>query len=113
MFRFPKPYADRVAKSVSEKYAKADADTQAKMAEKLGMPGPKIAELSGPNYLRSKVFLGKYHEIPDSKIIGKIVVQGDQATLNYEEPDGDKEKLNYARQEGKWKVGMPLPKFVK
>jgi hypothetical protein len=62
--------------------------------------------------IKTKRFLGKYDEIPDSKITG-ITVQGESATLNYLEPDGDKEKLIYTRQDGKWKVAMPMPKFTK
>jgi hypothetical protein len=28
----------------------------------------------------------------------------------YTEPDGDKEKLSLARQDGQWKVSLPMPK---
>ena len=34
----------------------------------------------------------------------KVMVDGDKATVFYEEEDGDKEKLELVRQDGKWKV---------
>jgi hypothetical protein len=54
----------------------------------------------------------KYDEIPTSKIIS-VTLQGDNAVLNYLEADGDKEKFNYSRQGGKWKVALPMPPFSK
>ena len=42
--------------------------------------------------------------------IEKITVQGDRATVNYVEPDGDKEKLGLVKQDGRWKVSVPMPK---
>ena len=103
--------ADRVAKSVSERYAKADDAAKAKMAEKLGMPGDQVATLSGPNYLRSKVFLsGKTAEIPGSKF-DKINFERDKAWVHYIEDDGDREKLELAREDRQWKIILPIPRF--
>jgi hypothetical protein len=102
--------ADRVAKSVSEAYAKADPATQAKFAEKLGVPAAQMGQLSGLNYLRSKFFLDKYHEIPDSKV-EKISFERDKAWVHYVEPDGDHEKLELAREDTVWKVILPVPRF--
>jgi hypothetical protein len=103
--------ADRVAKSVSERYAKADDGTKATMAEKLGMAGDKIATLSGPNYFRSKAFLsGRISEIPGSKL-DKITFERDKAWVHYVEDDGDHEKLELAREDRVWKIILPIPRL--
>jgi hypothetical protein len=104
--------AERSAKIVKGAYKKANDQDKTKQEASLGLSANEIAKLDGQLLLKSKPFLAKYDEIPDSKITG-ITVQGDSATLNYLEPDGDKEKLTYTRQDGKWKVGMQLPKFAK
>jgi hypothetical protein len=103
--------ADRVAKSVQEQYAKADDAAKAKMAEKLGLPGDKIATLSGPNYIRTKLFLGgKVSEIPGSKL-DKVTFERDKAWVHYVEADGDHEKLELAQQDRTWKIIVPIPRF--
>ena len=40
----------------------------------------------------------------------KTDVQGDKATVNYLESDGDKEKLTLVKEDGKWKVSLAMPK---
>jgi hypothetical protein len=62
--------------------------------------------------LKTKVFLARYDELAASKITG-VTVQGDSATLNYVEPDGDKEKLTYTKQKGAWRAAVAMPKFTK
>lgn len=101
--------ANRAAKLVQEAYAKAKGPDQAEMEKGLALSGKDLANLSGKVYLQSKRFLGKYHEIPGSKL-DRVVVQGDSATLHYIEDDGDKEKLTYNRQQGRWKVSLAMPK---
>ena len=64
---------------------------------------------TGKEFLKTKRFHGKYDELPDSKI-EKVTVQGDQATIAYVELDGDKEKLILVREQGEWKVSIPMPK---
>jgi hypothetical protein len=98
--------AERAARAVREAYAK-DKDEK-----RYGLPGKELAELTGKGYLKTGLFLGKHHEIPGSKI-EKVTVAGDQATVFYEEDDGDHEKLKFVREGGKWKVtalDMPKPK---
>lgn len=104
---------ERAAKKVQSVYKKAN-DKQKEQQEKfLGLSAAELGgDLKPALLLKSRPFIGKYHEIPDSKVTG-ITVQGDKATLNYLEPDNDKEKLSYSRQDGKWKAAMPLPKFTK
>jgi hypothetical protein len=104
--------AERTAKIMKGVYSKADAKGKAKQEAAFGLSADDFAKLDTQMLLRSKPFKTKYDEIADSKITG-ITVQGDTATLNYLEPDGDKEKLTYTRQDGKWKAAMQMPKPVK
>jgi hypothetical protein len=104
--------AERAAKIVKAAYKKANDKAKAKHEEALGLKADDLEKLDGQTLLKTKPFLAKYDEIPGSKVAG-ITVQGDSATLNYVEADGDKEKLNYSRQDNKWKVALPLPKFAK
>jgi hypothetical protein len=97
---------ERAAKAAREAYAKADPDERAKQEKALGLSGKELESLKGPVYLRSKRFLGKYDEVPESKV-EQVTVQGDKATVNYTEPDGDKEKHPLLRQGGQWKVTLP------
>lgn len=101
--------AERAAKTVQDAYAKADAKTKAEQEKNFGLPGDELAKLTGKGYLKTNRFHGKYDEVPESKI-DKITVEGDKGTVNYLEPDGDKEKCTLVRQEGNWKVSVPIPK---
>jgi hypothetical protein len=103
--------ATKAAKKVKGVYNKANDTEKAGYEKNLGLTADEFAKLDGQLLLKTKRFLGKYDEVIDSKIIG-VTVKGDSATLNYLEADGDKEKLEYTRQGGKWKVAMPLPKFT-
>jgi hypothetical protein len=95
--------ADRAAKRLRDDYAKADDATKAKLAKDLGLSGDQLANLTGKDYLKTPRFLGKQHEVPGSKFEG-AGVQGDKATVNYVEEDGDKQKLPFVREGGRWKV---------
>ena len=37
-------------------------------------------------------------------------VAGKEATVNYTEPDGDKEKFTLRLRDGKWKAVLAMPK---
>ena len=104
--------ATLAARKVQAVYTKAKAREKAEHEKVLGLSAAELTDLKPVLLFKSKRFHGKYYEIPDSKL-EDVSVQGDRATLKYLEPDGDKEKLNYVKQDGKWKVGMPLPKFFK
>jgi hypothetical protein len=101
--------ADKAAETLRTAYAKAGAEEKAKQEEALGLTGTELAQLTGVGFLKSKRFHGKYHELPDSKI-DKVAVQGDNATVHYIEPDEDKEKLHFVRQDGQWKAWLAMPK---
>ena len=102
--------AERMAQAVQAAYAKASADEKASQEKDLGLTATEVAGLTGPGVLKTKRFQHKYHELPESKI-EKVTIQGDNATVHYLEPDGDKEKLIFVRQEGHWKAWLALPKL--
>jgi len=97
--------ADKAAAALKANYAKAKPAEKATLEKAFGLSAAEIKDVTGKVYLKSKRFLGKYHEIPGSKF-DKATVEGDKATINYTEEDGDKEKLSLVRQDGKWKVSI-------
>ena len=101
--------AERAAQSVKDAYAKATPADKSEKEKELGLSAAELAALDAKGFLKSKRFLGKWHEIPDSKF-EKATAQGEKATLNYVEQDGDHEKLSYVKQGGAWKVSIPMPK---
>lgn len=101
--------AERTAQAVQAAHAKATAEEKAKQEEDLGLTAAEVAGLTGPGVLKTKRFRRKYRELPESKI-EKITVDGDNATVYYVEPDDDKEKLRFVRQEGRWKAWLVVPK---
>lgn len=66
--------------------------------------------MTAQSVFRTKRFLKKYDEVPQSEI-EKVLVQGEHATVHYLEPDGDHEKLVFVRESGQWKAWLVLPKF--
>jgi hypothetical protein len=101
--------AERAAQAVKDAYAKATPAEKGEKEKELGLSAAELAALDAKGFLKSKRFLGRWHEIPTSKF-EKATVQGEKATLNYLEEDGDHEKLSYAKQGGAWKVSIPMPK---
>jgi hypothetical protein len=104
--------AEKNAKKVKSAYKKASDKEKADHEKGLGLTADDFAKLDGQLLLKTKRFLGKYDEIITSKITG-VTVQGDSATVDYLEADGDKVKAGYTRQQGKWKVALPMPTFTK
>jgi hypothetical protein len=100
--------ATRVAKAISDGFTKATAEEKDKQAAALGLPAADLSALTGTGFLKTKRFLGKYDEVSESKL-EKVVVVGDKATVNYTEPDGDKEKFAAVREGGQWKLTVPIP----
>jgi hypothetical protein len=82
-----------------------DADSQAG-AERAG----KTVNLSGKEFVKSDHFCGQkpWNEVPEGQI-KKVSIQGGKATVSYDEPDGDEEKLKMVREGGQWKVSAPIP----
>jgi hypothetical protein len=105
--------ADRIAEKIRVQFDKADDATKAKMSEALHLPLEKLKTYSGLHYLRSKTFLGKYDEIPESKL-EKITFDGkDKAWAHYVESDEDhdRQKVEMVRQDLQWKILLPVPAF--
>jgi hypothetical protein len=100
---------ERAAKAVQAAYGKADPVEKSEQEKALGLPGAELAGLTAAGFLKTKRFHGKYQELSDSKI-DKVTIQGDKAMVAYTEPDGDKEKVGLVRQDGRWKVSLPMPK---
>jgi hypothetical protein len=100
--------AERVAQTVQAIYAKAAPSEKIELEKSLGLSGGELAVLTGKDYLKTKRFQGKYHDVPGSTI-EKVVIQGDSATVHYLESDGDKDKAIFVRQQGKWKAWLTMP----
>jgi hypothetical protein len=47
-----------------------------------------------------------YDEYPEGKVT-RVTVQGDTATAEIKEPDGDEYRLTFVREAGRWKVRAP------
>jgi hypothetical protein len=103
--------AERVATDMRTAYAKANPEQKAQLEKTLALSVTDISDLTGVGFLNSQRFQGKYQELPDSKI-DKVVVQGENATVYYIEPDGDHEKLILVRQNGQWKIWLAIPKVA-
>lgn len=103
--------AEREAKAIRDAYAKADEAGKKEFEKNLGLPGAELAVLKGQGFLKTRRFIGKYDEVPESKL-EKVAVQGNQATISYAEPDGDKEKFTLSRQNGQWRLSVPMPRGV-
>ncbi len=95
--------ADAAAKEIQAGYQKANDTAKLKLEKALGLTREELAGLTGKLFLKSNKYFGKYHEVSTSKI-DKVTVQGDKATVFYTEEDGDKVKLEFAREDGKWKA---------
>jgi hypothetical protein len=104
--------AEKEAKAVRAAYEKADAEGKAKQEKELGLPGAELATLTGVGFLKTKTFRDKRDEVADG-IVTRVTAQGDSATVYFDEPDGDHEKLVFLREDGQWKAWMTIPKFKK
>jgi hypothetical protein len=104
--------AERAAKDLQTAYNQAGAEEKAKQEKALGLSGTELAGLDGKGFLKTKRFQKKYHEVPDGKI-ETVVIQGESATVYFLEPDGDKEKAIFIRQDGQWKMWLTMPRVDK
>lgn len=95
--------AEKTAKTYKDAYAKAKEDKKKDLQKNLGLTADELANLTGKTFLKSNKYYGKYHEVPGS-IVEKVTIDEKKATVFYKEEDGDKEKLSFVNQDGKWKV---------
>lgn len=105
-----KATAEKTVKDIQAAHAKAGAKDKGDIEAALGLSAAEIAKLTAQGYLKTKRFRTKYDELPESKI-EKVVVQKEDATVHFLEPDGDKERLIYLRQDGQWKAWLGIPKI--
>jgi hypothetical protein len=103
--------ADREARIVKESYAKLPDTDKAGLEKKMELTAKELTGMSGKDYVKSKRFYGKHHEIPGSKV-DRITVAGAGATLVFIEEDGDKITTKLARDNGQWKFNLEIPKSL-
>ena len=60
--------ADKAAAALKTSYGKAKPAEKTALEKAFGLTAAEMTAVSGKVYLKSKRFLGKYHEIPDSKL---------------------------------------------
>jgi hypothetical protein len=102
--------AEDRARSLRENFAKIrEEPAGAEMARSLELTPEELAKLTGPGFLKSKLFFEKYSELPTSTIAKPTAIEGDQATVFYQEADGDNESIRFIRHEGQWRVSAPMP----
>ncbi len=104
--------AEQTARGLREDYEKAGAEGKAKLVKDLGLPGEKVAALTGRAFLETRRFRDKYDEVAAGKVT-KVTVQADSAAVYHDEPDGDREKTLFLREDGRWKAWLTMPKGPK
>jgi hypothetical protein len=104
--------AEQSAKETHAAYEKADAAEKAKQVETLGLSGEKMARLTGPGFLETNRVRKKCDELADGKVT-KVTAGADSATVYFDEPDGDHEKIVFVREDGRWKAWLAMPKTKK
>ena len=77
-----------------------------------GLRRSALANLDGKGYVRSRVFWEEVEDLPGSTI-KEVVVEDDEATVDYVQPDGKTEQLTLVKEEGGWKVEVDVPPAVK
>jgi hypothetical protein len=99
---------EKAATALAAEYDKAKPEGKAQLEKLFGLSAEEMGKLkTEPKlFVKTKRFIGKWHEVPGSKV-DKVTVSDDKATLNYTEDDGDKEKLEFVKQDGKWKAVLP------
>jgi hypothetical protein len=79
-----------------------DADSRARMESAARAKSKNARDLLKDDLLHEH----PYDEYPDGKLT-RVTVQGETATAEVAEPDGDKYRLTFVREEGAWKVKAP------
>jgi hypothetical protein len=100
--------AERSAKEVRTAYEQAGRDARAKQAERLGLTGEEIAELTGRGFLKTSRFRGKYDEVATGKV-ARVALQGASATVHWDDADGEREKTIFVREGDGWKAWLSMP----
>jgi plasmid stabilization system protein ParE len=101
--------AEKQAKSIRAAYEKGSPAARADLEKKLALTGAELAKLTGAGVLKTKVFRDKREEVADGKVT-RVTVEENSATVYFDEPDGDHEKLVFLREEGQWRAWLKIPK---
>jgi hypothetical protein len=101
--------AEQSAKDVRAAYEQAGPEEKARQEKSLGLGGAELGKLAGPGFLKTKRFVRKYDEVPESPA-ERVTVERDNATVYFTEPDGDKEKIIFVREDGQWKAWLKMPR---
>jgi hypothetical protein len=104
--------AEKEAKAIRTAYEGADATEKARLEKELGLPGEELAKLAGAGFLKTRRFLRKYNEVAESTV-ERVTAQGDSATVYFTEPDGDREKMAFVREDDQWRAWVAMPKARK
>jgi hypothetical protein len=101
--------AEKEAAGVRAAYEQAGAGERATLEKDLGVPAADLAKLTGAGFLKSKLFHDRRGDMADGTVT-RVTAQADSATVYFDEPDGDKEKLVFVREAGQWKAWMAIPR---
>jgi hypothetical protein len=103
--------AEKIANEVREAYAKASVEEKRKQEEAMGLAAKDIPQLTAKGWIKGQSVWRKFHDLPGGKIL-RVDVAGDNATVQYLETDGDREKMLFVKQGGEWKAWLILPRPV-
>jgi hypothetical protein len=101
--------AEKAAGAVRAAYEKAGAREKATQEKDLGLAGQELARLTGVGFLKTTRFRRKYDEVTDGAVT-RVTTSGDSATVYFDEPDGDHEKMVFLREDGRWQAWLAMPK---
>jgi hypothetical protein len=104
--------ADKEAKGIRAAYRQGSPEQRGKQEKEWGLPGGELAKLTGARFLETRVFRHKRDEVAGGKVT-RVRAEGDSATVYFDDPEGDKEKLRFVREDGQWKAWMTIPKVKK
>lgn len=104
--------AEVIARELQEEMADGDKTRKSDREKTWGLSAAELTEGKAANLFKSKPFLARFSELPDSKIV-KIAARGDHGDVLFHEPSGDKEYLSLTREKGRWKVTVILSRLVR
>jgi hypothetical protein len=104
--------AEERARVIRTAYERASPEDRAKQAEEQELSGEKLARLTGKTFLDTWTFRRKASEVAESTI-DRVTAGPDSGTVYFTEPDNDKEKMPFLREDGQWMAWMTMPRVRK
>jgi hypothetical protein len=101
--------AEERARAIRTACERASPEDRAKQAEAQEVSGEKLATLTARGFLDTWTFRRKATEVAESTI-DRVTVGGESGTVYFTEPDDDKEKMVFLREDGQWKAWMTMGK---